>query len=69
MRQLITGGDELIPMACVRMMKEWGITDNYRRARFYTIAAAGRRRRLGEEEAYWTRPDRGRGVGPETRLS
>jgi PadR family transcriptional regulator PadR len=31
----------------------WGVSENNRRARFYTITAAGRRR-LAEEEAHWT---------------
>ena len=31
----------------------WGVSDNNRRARFYTITAAGRRR-LADEEAHWT---------------
>ena len=30
----------------------WGVSDNNRRARFYTITAAGRRR-LADEEAHW----------------
>jgi PadR family transcriptional regulator, regulatory protein PadR len=33
---------------------EWDISDNNRRARFYTITAAGRRR-LAEEEEHWAR--------------
>ena len=33
---------------------EWATSDTNRRARFYTITAAGRRR-LGEEEAHWAR--------------
>jgi transcriptional regulator len=33
---------------------EWDVSDNNRRARFYTITAAGRRR-LAEEEEHWTR--------------
>jgi transcriptional regulator len=33
---------------------EWNTSDNNRRARFYTIAAAGRKR-LAEEEEHWTR--------------
>jgi PadR family transcriptional regulator PadR len=33
---------------------EWDISDNNRRARFYTLTAAGRRR-LAEEEAHWSR--------------
>jgi PadR family transcriptional regulator PadR len=31
----------------------WDLSENNRRARFYTITAAGRRR-LGEEEEHWT---------------
>ena len=30
----------------------WGVSDNNRRARYYSITAAGRRR-LAEEEAHW----------------
>jgi PadR family transcriptional regulator, regulatory protein PadR len=33
---------------------EWDVSDNNRRARFYTITAAGRRR-LAEEEEHWNR--------------
>ena len=33
---------------------EWDVSDNNRRARFYTITAAGRRR-LSEEEEHWNR--------------
>jgi DNA-binding PadR family transcriptional regulator len=33
---------------------EWDTSDNNRRARFYTITAAGRKR-LAEEEEHWTR--------------
>ena len=33
---------------------EWGTSDNNRRARFYTITAAGRKR-LAEEEEHWAR--------------
>src|SRR4028119_378658 len=33
---------------------EWGTSDNNRRAKFYRLAAAGRRR-LGEETASWQR--------------
>jgi|ERR1043166_8943182 transcriptional regulator len=33
---------------------KWGVTENNRRARFYTITAAGRRR-LAEEEQSWAR--------------
>jgi PadR family transcriptional regulator PadR len=32
----------------------WGVTDNNRKARFYAITAAGRRR-LGTEKAEWDR--------------
>jgi PadR family transcriptional regulator PadR len=32
----------------------WGVSENNRRAKFYRITAAGRRRR-GEEEAGWNR--------------
>src|SRR5829696_4683509 len=31
----------------------WGVSDNNRRARFYTITAAGRKR-LADEEAHWS---------------
>ena len=31
----------------------WGVSDNNRRARFYTITAVGRRR-LADEEAHWS---------------
>jgi len=31
---------------------EWGASENNRRARFYTLTAAGRRR-LAEQTAYW----------------
>ena len=31
---------------------QWGLSDNNRRARFYTITAAGRRR-LADEESHW----------------
>jgi DNA-binding PadR family transcriptional regulator len=31
---------------------EWDVSDNNRRARFYTITSAGRRR-LEEEEQHW----------------
>jgi len=30
----------------------WGVSENNRRARYYTITAAGRRR-LADEEAHW----------------
>jgi PadR family transcriptional regulator len=33
---------------------EWNVSDNNRRARFYTITAIGRRR-LTEEEEHWNR--------------
>jgi PadR family transcriptional regulator, regulatory protein PadR len=33
---------------------EWGVSDNNRRARFYSLTRAGRRR-LGEEAAGWQR--------------
>jgi PadR family transcriptional regulator, regulatory protein PadR len=33
---------------------EWGLSDNNRRAKYYRLTAAGRRR-LGEEEASWNR--------------
>jgi transcriptional regulator len=33
---------------------EWDVSDNNRRARFYTITAGGRRR-LAEEEEHWSR--------------
>lgn len=33
---------------------EWGVSDNNRRAKFYRLTAAGRRR-LGEEVAGWNR--------------
>ena len=33
---------------------EWDVSDNNRRARFYTITAAGKRR-LSEEEEHWSR--------------
>ena len=33
---------------------EWAVSENNRRARFYTITAAGRRR-LADEEAHWNR--------------
>jgi PadR family transcriptional regulator, regulatory protein PadR len=32
----------------------WDVSDQNRRARFYTLTAAGRKR-LAEEEAHWTR--------------
>ena len=33
---------------------DWGVSDNNRRAKFYSLTAAGRRR-LGEETASWQR--------------
>ena len=33
---------------------EWGTSDNNRKARYYRLSAAGRRR-LREEAAYWNR--------------
>jgi DNA-binding PadR family transcriptional regulator len=33
---------------------EWGTSENKRKAKFYRLTAAGRRR-LGEEEASWKR--------------
>ena len=33
---------------------EWDISDNNRRARFYSLTSAGRKR-LAEEEEHWTR--------------
>jgi transcriptional regulator len=33
---------------------EWGVSENNRRAKYYTLTAAGRKRLL-EEEAQWTR--------------
>ena len=33
---------------------EWGVSDTSRRARFYELTAAGRKR-LAEEKAYWER--------------
>jgi len=35
-----------------RVTSEWRTTDNNRRARYYTLTAAGRKQ-LGEEEAQW----------------
>src|ERR671918_2089167 len=34
---------------------EWGTSENNRRAKYYRLTAAGRRR-LGEETATWNRP-------------
>jgi len=36
------------------LASEWGVSDNNRRAKFYRLTAAGRRR-LTEEADYWTR--------------
>ena len=36
------------------LASEWGVSDNNRRAKFYRLTAAGRRR-LVEEADYWTR--------------
>ena len=36
---------------------EWGTTDNNRRARYYALTAAGRRR-LGDEQRMWERMSR-----------
>jgi len=36
------------------LASEWGVSDNNRRAKFYRLTAAGRRR-LIEEADYWTR--------------
>ena len=36
------------------LASEWGVSDNNRRAKFYRLTAAGRRR-LAEEADYWTR--------------
>ena len=33
---------------------EWGVSENNRRAKFYRLTAAGRKR-LGEEASHWTR--------------
>ncbi len=33
---------------------EWGVSENNRRAKYYSLTAAGRRR-LGDETASWTR--------------
>jgi transcriptional regulator len=35
------------------MKSSWGVSENNRRARFYTIMAAGRTR-LADEEAHWS---------------
>jgi len=35
------------------MKSSWGVSENNRRARFYTITAVGRRR-LADEEAHWS---------------
>jgi transcriptional regulator len=36
------------------LASEWGVSDNNRRAKFYRLTAAGRRR-LADEASYWTR--------------
>jgi PadR family transcriptional regulator len=36
------------------LASEWGVSDNNRRAKFYRVTAAGRRR-LADEASYWTR--------------
>lgn len=36
------------------VVSEWDVSDNNRRARYYTLTPAGRRR-LAEEEEHWTR--------------
>jgi PadR family transcriptional regulator PadR len=36
------------------LASEWGLSDNNRRAKFYRLTAAGRRR-LAEEASYWAR--------------
>ena len=36
------------------LSSEWGVSDNNRRAKFYRVTAAGRRR-LADEASYWTR--------------
>jgi PadR family transcriptional regulator, regulatory protein PadR len=36
------------------LTSEWGLSDNNRRAKYYQLTAAGRRR-LAEETAQWTR--------------
>src|SRR5215212_7079218 len=36
------------------IVSEWGQSDNNRRAKYYTVTAAGRRR-LREETAHWNR--------------
>jgi transcriptional regulator len=36
------------------LASEWGVSDNNRRAKFYRLTAAGRRR-LAEEAGYWAR--------------
>ena len=41
----------LLFRGCVKA--EWGISENNRRARYYTLTAAGRRQ-LGEEEEVWS---------------
>ena len=36
------------------LASEWGVSDNNRRAKFYRVTPAGRRR-LADEATYWTR--------------
>jgi PadR family transcriptional regulator len=36
------------------LSSEWGTSDNNRRAKYYSVTAAGRKR-LAEETEYWTR--------------
>jgi PadR family transcriptional regulator, regulatory protein PadR len=36
------------------LASQWGVSENNRRAKFYRLTAAGRRR-LSEEASYWTR--------------
>ena len=36
------------------LASEWGVSDNNRRAKFYRVTAAGRRR-LADEASYWAR--------------
>lgn len=61
----ITGGALLIQQGALypglhrlehqgMIVSEWGVSENNRRAKFYTLTAAGRKR-LGEEAASWRR--------------
>src|ERR1700683_3410437 len=43
---------------------EWGVSENNRRAKYYKLTAAGRRR-LREETAGWNRLASAMGVAPE----